>query len=308
MKIYVGCCGAIFLFMAFSVKGANQTTENQQPVAVVSSIITLDHFVQKIGAGWIRSSVLVGEGGAPETYEPTPRQLTQIARAEVLFSIGVPFESQLVAKVKNVFPAVKIVDVSLKIKKRYFLQDHLPHNHHGHPEGSKTIDPHIWLNPQIVGQLVAKIYQVLSNLRPELQPIFKTNLLAFQQELTQLHHQLQRKLRPFKNRRLYVNHPAFGYFCDAYQLIQVSIERDGKQPSAKWLTQFISQAKSDQQQTIFVQSQFSTASAEVLAKAIQGRVQQINPLPADYVLGMRELGDAIGQSFSTPNKQVANGK
>ena len=79
---------------------------------------------------------LVGEGQSPHSYEPTAKQLAELGNADVLFTIGVPFEQALLKKIRPLYPNLKIVQTDANIEKRS-----IPHAHHGE-HGDLPRDPH----------------------------------------------------------------------------------------------------------------------------------------------------------------------
>ena len=97
-------------------------------------------------------------------------------------------------------------------------------------------------------------------------------------------------LDPLPNREFLVSHPAWGYFADNYRLIQVPIEREGKQPGPRSLAALIDQAKRQNIKSVFVQPQFDKRQARQVAKAIDGVVIAVDPLAADYINNMRRVG------------------
>jgi len=96
---------------------------------------------------------------------------------------------------------------------------------------------------------------------------------------------------------MYVFHPAFGYFADAYGLIQAPVEIEGKEPGARQLAALIDRAKKDKVRVIFVQPQFSSKSAGVVAKAIGGAVVPINPLAKEYLANLESMASAVEQGL-----------
>jgi zinc transport system substrate-binding protein len=84
-----------------------------------------------------------------------------------------------------------------------------------------------------------------------------------------------------------VYHPAFGYFTREYDLTMISIEKEGKEPTAAGLTHLIEQAKAHDIRVIFAEPQFDPKSAEVIAEAIGGRVVLIDALAKDYIGNLR---------------------
>ena len=50
---------------------------------------------------------------------------------------------------------------------------------------------------------------------------------------------------------------------------------------------------------IFIQSQFNSAAAEAVARAVNGQVVSIDPLAKDYLTNMRRIAQAIKGSYDT---------
>jgi zinc transport system substrate-binding protein len=86
-----------------------------------------------------------------------------------------------------------------------------------------------------------------------------------------------------------VFHPAWGYFADAYGLIQVPIELEGKAPKPAHLQELVEIARRHGIRVIFVQPQFSRRSAELVAREIDARIVTADALPADWFANMNEV-------------------
>jgi zinc transport system substrate-binding protein len=87
-----------------------------------------------------------------------------------------------------------------------------------------------------------------------------------------------------------VFHPAWGYFAHAYGLKQVPIEIEGKEPKPAQLKELIEHARKHQIKVVFVQPQFSSKSAEQVAKEIGGQVAFVDPLALNWAENLREVG------------------
>jgi zinc transport system substrate-binding protein len=94
-----------------------------------------------------------------------------------------------------------------------------------------------------------------------------------------------------KGLQFMVFHPAWGYFADTYGLKQVPIEIEGKDPKPAQLKALIQHAREDGIKVIFVQPQFSSQSAELVAREIGGQVAFANPLAEDWMANLREVAD-----------------
>ncbi len=260
---------------------------------VFVSILPQAYFVERVGGDRVEVDVLVGPGLAPETFEPTPRQITRLWSADVFFRIGIPFEEGVVEKIADAHKKLTIVDTRQGVPLRYFEHSH----HHGHAHRHTNADPHIWLSPQNVKIQAATICETLCRLAPHNREEFEKNLAEFHDDLEKTHQHIQEMLAPYKGKPFYVFHPAFGYLGDAYGLEQVAVETEGHEPSPRQLVRLVERAQSDSITTIFVQPQRKEHHAAALAREIGGDVVRLDPLAGDYLSNLHDMAKAIRDSF-----------
>ncbi|MCK5350110.1 MAG: zinc ABC transporter substrate-binding protein, partial [Desulfobacula sp.] len=122
---------------------------------------------------------------------------------------------------------------------------------------------------------------------------YKKNYELFVKDLDELDHRLKTILKDLKMKNLFVFHPSFGYFTDAYGLKQIAIETMGKTPKGKTLSNIIKLAKKQKTRVIFAQPQFDRNTAEKIASAINGVVVFIDPLSYDYLANMENIAQSI---------------
>jgi zinc transport system substrate-binding protein len=91
--------------------------------------------------------------------------------------------------------------------------------------------------------------------------------------------------------RFMVFHPAWGYFAAAYGLKQVPVEIEGKKPKPAQLKELIEHARQNGITVVFVQPQFSTQSAALVAREIGGRVAIADPLAEDWAANLRRVAE-----------------
>jgi len=223
--------------------------------------------------------VMVRSGQSPETYEPTPKQMASLAEAKIYFAIGVPFEQVWIDRIKANNPNLKIVDTreGIQIRRK---------------------DPHIWLDPILVKTQARTIAEALMEIDPAHTADYQSNLEEFLVDLDKINREITKILEGMENRFFLVFHPAWGYFAERYGLRQLAVEVEGKEPSPRGLAAFIEQSKAlidagQTGKTIFVQKQFSTKSAEVVAQAIGARVIMLDPLARDYLCNLRRTAQIL---------------
>jgi zinc transport system substrate-binding protein len=273
---------------------------------VTVSIQPQVYFLEKIGGERVKINLLVPAGRNPATYAPTPLQIAKLVKSNLYFSIGMPFEKRLMPKIKNIARKTRIIKTQQGIQKRQLEIHHDTDSSHNdqnhseeHPDKNHQFgyDPHIWLNPLLVKIQAESIKNALSEYDPAGASFYKKNFLHFLSELDQLHIKLKAILAPLQGESIYVFHPSYGYFTDAYGLKQKAIELEGKRPKAKELAQFIKNAKKESVQVIFVQPQFDRNTARKIAMSIKSKVVTLDPLAKNYLLNMESMARKIFSSL-----------
>lgn len=86
-----------------------------------------------------------------------------------------------------------------------------------------SYDPHIWLDPVLAQAQVNVIRDALIKADPEGQAIYEENAEAFNEKLQALHEDYKIAFQGAENRIFVVQHQAFGYLAERYQLEQIAI-------------------------------------------------------------------------------------
>ena len=165
---------------------------------------------------------------------------------------------------------------------------------HGDPDwrdDDQEQDPHVWTSPVLARHMIGRIRDKLTELAPTHAEAFARNHDTYVAELEALDRELHALLDPLPNRNFMVFHPAWGHFADAYGLKQVPIEIEGKDPKPAQLKELIQHARENGIKVVFVQPQFSTKSAELIAREIGGQVAFANPLAEDWMANLRQVAD-----------------
>ena len=267
----------------------NATASEKIPVFV--SIPPQKYFVQKIGGNLTSISVMVQPGDSPATYEPKPKQMVTLSKCKLYFAVGVPFEASWLPKIAATNSRMRIVHTDKNIKKRHMTA---AHGSHGHPEPKGGIkDPHTWLSPPLVKIQAETIFNALVAESPENSHLFKRNYNQFIVSIDALDAEIRETLSGIQTTAFMVFHPSWGYFADTYGLKQIPIEIEGKNPKPAQLKSLILFAKRANIKIIFAQPQFSSQSAETVAKGIGGRVVFADPLAFEWSENLRKQASAF---------------
>jgi len=88
---------------------------------------------------------------------------------------------------------------------------------------------------------------------------------------------LSQKMASKTKKSFMIYHPALNYFLKNYAIEEISIEQEGKEPSAQQIKEIIDEAKEHNVTTILVQPQFPKQSAEAISKEIpNSKVAEFN--------------------------------
>ncbi len=265
---------------------------------VFVSIPPQKYIVKQIGGEHVKVNVIVQPGASPHTYEPKPKQMVAITRAKIFFTVGVGFETVWMRKLSASNPAMAIVPTHANIKKIPIMGHH--HKRGGHDDDDDDhagLDPHIWLSPPLVKQQALTVLEALLREDPSNSSAYKTNYTRFAQELSELEQELKRIFRNRKNLQFMVFHPSWGYFAQAYGLEQIAIETEGKNPKPAQLKEIIQHAREQGIKVIFVQPQYSSRSARMVAKAIGGEVVFVDPLSENWMDNMRQVAEKFSRAL-----------
>jgi len=280
-----------------------------------TTIVAQKDFVEQIAGDHFAVHALVGPGQSPHSYTPSPDQMAQLSHAAAFFRIGIEVEEGLLPKLRKSMPSLRIIDMRKGIALRDMTEEHQHDDDHGHPDhhdhdkehgkhhddGHAVYgkDPHIWLSPPLVKQMAVTIRDALVEIDSTGKQLFNQNLQRLHRRLDSLDTYIRTTLEPIKGTKLFVFHPAFGYFTDEYGLVQKPVETGGKEPSARDLANLIKEAREYRPKVIFVQPQYARKSAESLAAQIGCAVVPINPLPQDYFTEMRDMCTKIREGLSS---------
>lgn len=270
---------------------------------VSTSILPTKFFIEQIAGDTINVNVLVNQGADPHTYEPKPKQMIELEKSEIYFAVGIEFEDTWLERFSKSYPNLKIVKTDANINKismpshnhEHHEHSHDDHHHHDHDEDG--LDPHIWLDPVLVKTQATNIANALISHFPEHKAQYEANLEKFLTSLDELDLFIKNELKNLKNREFIVYHPSWGYFAKRYDLTQIAIEIEGKEPKPTQLAELIDEAKEHKIGVIFVAPQFSQKSAKLIAAQTNAKVISIDQLPYKWDDEMRKTAKIFADSL-----------
>ncbi len=279
-----GCLTSLTFLSVLLQSGCGGASAGEgEKLKVAVSVLPQKYFVEMIAGDSIDIVVVVPPGANPATYEPSPSDMRDMSSVDVWFTVGVPFESPWLPRFTGTNPDLRVRSTIENIERlpinRYTVTGHdTSSEHHGHG----SLDPHVWLSPELVRSQAAVIAEELSLLDTLKADEYMINLNGFYTEIDSLQKSIRSLIGSSSSRSFIVFHPAWGYFADEFGLVQIPIETAGSEPSPREMSRLVDYARENDILAIFVSPQFSTSSAEAIATEIGVEVSYIDPLAEDW--------------------------
>jgi len=300
-------------------------------IEAFASIPPQAYLIERVGGDLVRVSVLVQPGQSPHTFEPSPSLASALSKSDVCFSIGLPFEDQLIRDVVAANPDLLVVDSIAGLETHGMDSTAGTHAHdadstagtHAHDADSTVgthgsdstagldkhgddatgshhheTDPHVWLSPRAAAKIAGNVRDGLAGLDPEGIPLYDENLARLTAELAELDSEIAETLAPYRGMSFFVFHPAYGYFAREYGLKQIAIEVEGREPGPRDLASVVSEAKERRARTLFLQPQHSSPVAETAAREIGAEIEMLDPLGRDYFAMMRQITQKLSEALA----------
>lgn len=269
---------------------AGMAESNAKPTVTVT-IPPYQYFVDKIAGDKVDVNVMVSNGNNPETYEPNAQQMMELSNSALYLKVGsIGFEQTWMKKLQDNAPDMKVIDTSVGITPAKT------------PGGN--IDPHVWMSCKNARIISSNIFKALCQLEPENKTFFQKN---YQQLLSSIDRQDSIIRKSFKDnpemvRKFVIYHPILTYFARDYQLEQLAIEEEGREPSAAQLKSLIERARKQKIRYCLIQAEFANRNTTTFIKESQTKAMDINPLQADWANAMKEV------SLAVQGKKIVAGK
>jgi zinc transport system substrate-binding protein len=244
---------------------------------VVVGAYPLEEAAREVGGDRAQVTNLTPPGVEPHDLELAPDDVEAILTADVVVLVGGGFQTALedvVGQASGV--VVDVLDAVPTLAP--------PADEHGdeaeHEDGELAADPHIWLDPTRYAQVVEAISGAFADASPEDTAGFRKRADRFIQQLEGLDDEFATGLRSCESRTIVVNHAAFGYLAEAYQLEQHAISglSPEAEPDPARLAELTDLVEAEGVTTVFTEELASPEVAETLAREAGVGVAVLDPL------------------------------
>jgi manganese transport system substrate-binding protein len=203
--------GVICLSWFLIFNKSNNSTEDKtdEKIVTLSTFTIIADMVSEVGGDRVESISLTKPGAEIHGYQPTPSDLVQASKADLMFENGMNLEVWT-EKLKASLPNIPVIKVSEGIDVKYIASD----AYAGKP------NPHAWMSPEQGLIYVENIRKALTDFAPEYENYFAERANEYKKKIVAIDEELEKELKtlPENNRILVTCEGAFTYLAEDYGL------------------------------------------------------------------------------------------
>lgn len=270
---------AIIILLLFSMVLAGCTGEGGKPAGqskqkdsgnngmkIYTSFYPMYFLAGEIAGDKAEVITMVPAGAEPHDWEPTPKLVMELSKADMLIYNGAGMETWI----DNILPNIdkertRIVDASKGIE---LLNSDGDSEEEGEAHG--IYDPHIWVSPSRAMQQAQTIFDALAEVDPANSEYYGENFEKLKSKLTKLDKDIREASKLFGSNVIVVSHEAFGYFAYDYGFKQIAIKgvNPQEEPSPSKMAELVTECKENNVKYVFFEKLTSPKLSETLAKEV----------------------------------------
>lgn len=248
---------------------ADQQALQDDRLQIVVSFFPYGEFARAVAGDRATVSELVPSGVEPHDFEPTPRDIERMYRADIVIINGagidawaekVALELPESVRVIRMADSIELLSAGAEERGEVSLET----------SGDRAADPHFWLDPILAESQVRAIAQAIGELDTKHRDFYRARGEIFIGELGRLDQEYQAGLRQCRLRTIVTSHDAFAYLAKRYLLETVSIASlsPDAEPSSQRLAEVARETSRLGVRFIF----FETLSSPKLARTLSGEL------------------------------------
>lgn len=259
------------------VASTKTTPASEEKLHIVTSFYPMYEFTKHIVKDKAQVDLLIPSNAEPHHWEPTPKDMATIQKADVMvynstyFETWIPSIQESIDKNSPLFVEAS-ENISLAEKDGGDDHDHDEEADH-HEEADHDdhkLDPHVWLSPVLAQKEVQTITEALVEEDPENKDFYESNSQAYIEQLKELDELYKTTLQTITHKEIITQHAAFGYLAQEYGFTQSSITglSPSEEPSPAQLAELKEYAEEHNIDVIYFEETASPKVAETLANEI----------------------------------------
>lgn len=251
----------LMMITAIILSACQKSFEPRKPSGNPLAIeMFLADIAQNIAGDQMTIDSFIPPGMDPHNFELNPQDRVKIEESPILIINGAGLETWISPILDDIQEEKMVITASEGLATRQSSGNH------------GEIDPHFWLDPQLVITYVQNIRDGFIQFDPEAKPVYEKNAEDYIQKLSELDAWIEERVAkiPVENRKLVTNHESLGYLADGYgfEIIGAIIPStsSGSSPSAEELANLVDLIKTSGSKAIFIEVESNPQLANQIAR------------------------------------------
>ncbi|MEI3605525.1 zinc ABC transporter substrate-binding protein [Pseudogracilibacillus sp. SE30717A] len=274
---------SLFILFLLTACSTNKENASNDQLVIYTSIYPLQYVTQVIAGEEATVKSIYPPGVDAHTFEPTTKEVTQIAKGDAFIFLGEGMEG-FAESTSKALESQDVLLLEIGEHKELFIEgtdDH--HEAHGdddHGHNHEDLDPHIWLDPIRMIEVGKIIKDTLVELNPERETQFEENFTGLKENMIKLDEEYTAILQSKENKKVIVTHAAYGYWEEKYGIEQIPISgiSSSDEPSQKELTKIAKLAEQNNLQYVIFEQTGSNKLATIIQEYINAKKLTIHNL------------------------------
>lgn len=270
----------LFLIFFFIISGCSQKQDSENKIKIYTTLYPLEQFTR-----WLIPDAeiytLIPESADPHHFEPSLRDIQRLYTADIIIYTGDTDIDRWMDRIKN--------EITQKGVKMLRIQDHVTLKKYS---SCNEFDPHIWLDPLSVIEIIKLIKSAIQEISPEQKQIYEKNFLDYESKLRELDRDYKQALSSCKKRDVIITHEFLNYTGQRYGFnCHFIVHEPDEEPSIKKIKEFKNFIKKNSIHYIVSELE-GEKIARMLSEETGAKVLQFNTFhkksDKDYLEAMQE--------------------
>lgn len=269
-KFLILTLSMLILLSSASLYSCNEEQESAEGLKIVATLFPQYDFVKNIVGDKAQVELLLPPGADSHSFDPSMQDILKMSDADIFIYTGAEMELWAEPFAKNVGDNCIVLDVSEGIELCGIS---------GHEHDHLNVDPHIWTSPVNAMKMVESICDAVCEKDKENEKFYRKNADEYLAKLTALDEEI-RAVAETANKKLYFGGEfSFLYFVNEYGFSYMSLYdscSSHSEPSAKRVTEIISEMKKENAKVIFYPELSAGKAANSISEETGAKKKQLH--------------------------------